>query len=357
MPCPFCQKPITRPEKHLESIHGLVINVGRQPAPYYGGQPGSTDRLFWCGVPGYKRQKINGVARYVKHLQDDHSVLESAPLLRECWRHPHLKHPLREWNDWTEKENMRQSTARKRRNEEMGQLHDLMDMDGKELEIVPLGTTEPIVHTETYRYLGRVFQEGGSSAKHINERRANAAWKMAKLKPVFKSMELDISIKVKLWTSIGLTSMLYALNAIPLASYQAAALQSTHMRILRWATNMNPRYVPSEESGGESKLKYPKTKEVLATANLRYYGHLLRRPNNFAPKRIIGSLPVGAVKYAVGGMNGMWKSVMDNLKERLGLRDQGALNREEWRWVCIKESRNKLDAKRCACISWRTNGW
>ncbi len=343
MPCPFCQKPQRRVEKHLEAVHGLVVNVGSQPEPYFGDQPGNIEKEFRCGVRGCKRQKLNGLDRYRRHLQEDHTSEEREPLLKRCWRHPHLKHPLRTWDDWRNNSSQRQTSVRSRRNEEMGTLHELLRDDGDDVQIVPLGTTKPVEHATKYKYLGRIFQENGNCTPHIQERRSNATWKMSRLKEVFRSDKLDTRLKVKLWTSIGLSSMMYALETIAITAYHASTLHSLQLRTLRNAIGIPIRVIPAAEGGRPCELKYPRTREVLTTArqypilalieqaNLRFYGHLLRRPDDFAPHRVLHSVPVNGVRFAIGGTFKTWPLYMEKLLRRLKLQSKDTQDRKMWR--------------------------
>ena len=188
-----------------------------------------------------------------------------------------------------------------------------------------------------YNYLGRLLHNSDDDAPATKARLRIASATFGSLRTrIFKNRATSTQAKLALVRGILQAQVVYAGQTWVVNSHSTQSLRSFQQRSLRHALRLHPTKSPSGE------LRYPRCEDVLSAANtndlpdtiqhaqVRFIGHLLRRPHNDQTRRLLYStLPLpGRQGYADSNL--LSTRVLSTL-EHLGLATATADDRDKWR--------------------------
>jgi len=127
-----------------------------------------------------------------------------------------------------------------------------------------------IEYVERFTYLGSVISRDGDVEADINTRLAKAAAVFRRLDSVWRSSTLNLKIKLDLYTSLIVSTAIYASETLKSTARIRQQLDVFHHRITR-KDHMTNMEVLSRT--GQRRLQY-----IVAKRRLRMAGHIIRMP-------------------------------------------------------------------------------
>ena len=201
-------------------------------------------------------------------------------------------------------------------------------MNGQKLEEV-----------DAFKYLGATLTKDGRSTSEIKTRLAIATSAMAKLNKIWKSREISIPTKIKLYRSLVLSILLYGCESWTMTAETTRRVQAFETKSFRrllgisWRDRKTNDYVRRQIetlAGPQEPLL-----SVVKKRKLSWFGHVTR--HNSLPKTVLqGTLEGGRRRGR------QTKSWMDNIKEWTRLDSPTLLRQAEdrgtWRRVAATAS-------------------
>ena len=179
-----------------------------------------------------------------------------------------------------------------------------------------------------FKYLGSTVQQSGDSGCEV-KRRIQAGWNgWRRLSGILCDRKLSAKLKGKIYKTAVRPAMMYGMETVALTGRQEQELSVAELRMLRFALGVTRRdRIRNEYIRGTAGVEQIENK--LRESRLRWYGHVMRRDDDYIGRRMIDmELP---------GKRKRWRPkrrYMDVVKEdmrALGLTRDDAGNREIWR--------------------------
>lgn len=217
---------------------------------------------------------------------------------------------------------------------------------------VPLDGT-PLKNTSNFKYLGKQLTTLNSDRTAIKARlqKFNETFFTLKRK-VFLQSKLRRSTKLKIYETAVLPQLMYSSETMVLRKRDELIIDTTHRRHLRSLTGVNTF------KKGDAEIRYPpdykvytaaatcKVSDLIKCQQLRFYGHVLRRPNHSDLKFLMEAREVACLEGRRSRTDKMdLVSHLKKLATRFELEDLDASQRGYWRGR-IKKIR--LDFERIA---------
>ena len=190
-----------------------------------------------------------------------------------------------------------------------------------------------------FKYLGSFVSEDGSSTKEIKARIGIATSAMTRLARVWKSNTISFPVKVRLYKSLVLSTLLYGCESWTLTADTERRIQAfenkcyrrmLHISYREHRTNHYVRQIVTTHAGEQEPLITTVKRRKLA-----WYGHVTRHTS--LSKTILQGTVEG--KRRRGRQRKSW---MDNIKEWTGCSFQTLLrtaeDREHWRFLTAQAS-------------------
>ena len=181
-------------------------------------------------------------------------------------------------------------------------------------------------------YLGSVLSHDSSCDKDIKTRLGKANSNFGRLHSIWRSKTLSIKIKVRLYESLILSTLLYAAETWPMTVTNMKKLEAAHHRWQRRILGIIWKdKVTNEEVRRKTGLE--KLEVILKRRRLRWWGHLQRMSTNRISKQALHWAPADGRRKR-GRPKKNWKStITDDLKD-LGMvweeAEQTAEDRAVW---------------------------
>lgn len=147
---------------------------------------------------------------------------------------------------------------------------------------------------DNFVYLGSILSRDGSLDAEIFARIQKASVAFGKLeKRVWSDRGLAISTKVRVYRACVVTTLLYAAETWTIHQRHIKVLEHFHLKCLRRILNVTwQMHMPDTEI--LEKVLCPNLETLIATAQLRWAGHLVRMDDVRLPKRLFyGELATG----------------------------------------------------------------
>jgi len=191
---------------------------------------------------------------------------------------------------------------------------------------------------EEFCYLGSVISENSSCDKEIKTRLGKANSVFGRLNTIWKCKCLSCNIKIRLYKSLVLSTLLYASETWPMTVVNMKKLEAAHHRWQRkilgvvWRDKVSNELV--RQQTGMVKLE-----EILAKRRLTWLGHVHRMDDNRFTKQALKWSPKDG-KRKRGRPRKNWKAtVLEDLK-KLNMDWQAgekmAEDRQTWR-SCVAQ--------------------
>lgn len=181
---------------------------------------------------------------------------------------------------------------------------------------------------KTFKYLGSTVNANGGCEEDVKHR-IKAAWqKWRDLSGVVCDKKMPVRIKGKVYRTMIRPVMIYGAEAWTLRRKEEELLERTEMRMLRWILGVSLKDKKRNEdirtAVGVANITY-KVRE----ARLRWYGHVRRREETSCIRRIMEAEIQG--HRSRGRQRKRWSDAVKTDLNALGLTDEDATDREEWR--------------------------
>lgn len=194
--------------------------------------------------------------------------------------------------------------------------HTELKLDG---EILP--------RVNKFKYLGSVIAEDGTITADITHRITSGWNKWRELTGVLCDPKMPIKTKGKVYKTAVRPVLLYGSETWATKQIHEQKLHTTEMRMLRWAGGVTLKdKVRNEYIRGTFKVA-PVT-EKLKESRLRWFGHVMRRPENHVVKKC---LSMAAAKGGRGRPVTTWLTNVRRDMKELGLSSDDAYQRSKWR--------------------------
>ena len=100
---------------------------------------------------------------------------------------------------------------------------------------------EPLKHAFTFTYLGYDFRADGKAEHAIEERMRKAALRFSRLCHIWKSKELDTTLKLRLYAAAVVSVLVYGCEAWPITEKVTKWVGAWNARRLSFITNREIR--------------------------------------------------------------------------------------------------------------------
>jgi exonuclease III len=198
---------------------------------------------------------------------------------------------------------------------------------------------------EEFCYLGSVISDNSSCDKDIKTRLGKANSVFGRLNTIWKSRGLNCSVKIRLYESLVLSTLLYAAETWPMTVANMKKLEAAHHKWQRrilgvvWRDKVSNELVRRQT--GMAKLE-----EMIAKRRLKWLGHVHRMDDNRVTKQALKWSPTDG-KRKRGRPRKNWKAtVLEDLK-KLNLdwdeAEKTAEDRKTWQ-SCVAQ---------CAAGTWK----
>ncbi|KAG7310779.1 hypothetical protein JYU34_003595 [Plutella xylostella] len=201
---------------------------------------------------------------------------------------------------------------------------------------ISLGTS-PLAVGEDFRYLGSLLQSDGSIDRDVT-RRMNAGWmKWKQLTGTTCDRKMPIKIKGKIYKSVIRPVMLYGAECWATKVCDEKRMHVTEMRMLRWMCGVTRKdRIRNEYIRGS--MKVAPIVEKMKSHRLSWFGHVMRREDDYVTKKVLEMRPEGRRKR--GRPRKTWLDcVKENMRE-CGVNEDMTEDRVKWR-----DMTNKADPK------------
>ena len=201
----------------------------------------------------------------------------------------------------------------------------------------------PLENASSFKYLGAWITCDCKLDTELNNRICQAARSFGRLQNrVFKNHNLTLKTKMKVYTAVCLSTLLYGSEAWTLYARQTRALEAWHIKSLRCILGITWRdRITHEEIFRRTDSSSLET--YLSRRQLRWLGHVIRMDDSRLPKQILyGELTVGS--RSAGGQKKRHKDHMKVVLKKFDIEpsrlESSAIDRNTWRSQCYTGARN-----------------
>lgn len=193
------------------------------------------------------------------------------------------------------------------------------------------GTALP--RAKTFKYLGSVISEDGSIDADVIQRTTSGWMKWRTLTGVLCDTKMPIRTKGKVYKTAVRPALLYGSEVWAAKKTHEQKLSTTEMRMLRWAGGVTLKdRIRNEHIRGSFKVAPISNK--ISESRLRWYGHVMRRPDNYVVKKCL-SMPTKK-KRGRGRPRMTWLTNVQRDMKNLGLNEEDTSQRIIWRRMIEK---------------------
>lgn len=210
----------------------------------------------------------------------------------------------------------------------------------KTMSIGSHGSSVPIIiqnqqveEVERFTYLGSIISKDGEVMADVSYRIGKASAVFQKLRQVWKSTNIDTSLKLQLYETIVIPTAIYACETWKITAKIAQKLNVFHSRCLRRILKIRySDHITNEEVLLRSHSK--RLQDVVMERRLRLAGHILRLPNQRHSKSALRWTPRDG-RRKVGRPRKTWRRTLQEDLQVLGIKwcdmEEAASDRILWR--------------------------
>ena len=193
---------------------------------------------------------------------------------------------------------------------------------------IRLGETN-IKRVQKFKYLGSTLDSEGEMDKETKHRVQSGWNNWRKVSGVLCDKRVPIKLKGKVHKAVVRPALTYGLEAAPLKKIQEQKLDTAEMKMLRWMNGVTRKdKIRNTYIRGSSKVIEASRK--VQEARLRWFGHLLRRPEEeHVASRTMGMEIIGTRKR--GRPKKRWKDCIQEDMKMKELHEEQAHDRGTWR--------------------------
>ena len=198
-------------------------------------------------------------------------------------------------------------------------------------DIQAAGTHLEVV--DDFCYLGSYIAGNGGCEKEVKVRIGKAAANFGKLLDVWKTKTISLPVKVKLYESLILSTLLYSAELWPITVTAMKKLEAAHHR---WQRKLLGVSWKDKISNNEVRRRtgLQKIETVIQERRLRWLGHVMRMDRERIPHQEL-QLELEGFKRKAGRPRKNWKDIVTKDLRRMGISWEEAIkilsDRIEWR--------------------------
>jgi hypothetical protein len=144
-----------------------------------------------------------------------------------------------------------------------------------------------------FKYLGNTVERTGSSEKEVQSRIGQASGAFNRLKPVWRSKKYSTKLKLRLFNSNVLSTLLYNSENWKLNQQQEKRILAFENNCLRRILNIDWRAHVTNQSVRSMSCQ-PLVTDVIRQRRWRYLGHVIRMTEDRLPKTVLEWQPQGS---------------------------------------------------------------
>ena len=143
-----------------------------------------------------------------------------------------------------------------------------------------------VPRVKKFKYLGSTVQENGSCERKI-KRSVQAKWnELRKVSGVICDRRLPARVKEKVHSSVVRPAMVYGIDIMVVIKKQVEEMEYAEMKMLRFAMGVTRK----DKIGNEyirDTFKVERLGMKMREGRLRWYGHVMRRDQEYVGRRVI----------------------------------------------------------------------
>ncbi|KAL0867448.1 hypothetical protein ABMA27_008235 [Loxostege sticticalis] len=188
----------------------------------------------------------------------------------------------------------------------------------------------PQVHK--FKYLGSMIADDGTIEADVTNRITTAWIKWRSLTGVLCDTKIPVRTKGKVYKTAVRPAMLYGSETWATKRTHTQKLHTAEMRMLRWSVGVTMKdKVRNEHIRGS--LKIAPIADKMVEARLRWYGHVIRRPEDYVVKKC---LSYATQKRQRGRPLATWLTTVQKDMKNMSLTVDDTENRTKWRRMIKK---------------------
>lgn len=225
---------------------------------------------------------------------------------------------LERWRDALEKRGMRVSRSKT----------EYMGLNEKEIRGTIMLQNEEVKKVDEFKYLGSTIKSSGDCGSEV-KKRIQAGWcGWRRVSGIVCDKRIPTKLKGKVFKTVIRPAMMYGLETVALTKRQVGELEVAEMKMLRFSVGVT-KLDKIRNEHIRQKVQVGSFAEKVRESRLRWFGHVLRREEEYVGKRILSMTLPGKRKRGRPK-----RRYMDGINEDMravGLKEKDALNRAKWR--------------------------
>ena len=180
----------------------------------------------------------------------------------------------------------------------------------------------------TFKYLGAMLAQNGDLDAEMMHRIQSGWNNWKKVSGILCDRRISLRVKGKVYKTVVRQAMMYSAEMRAVKKAQEKKLDVAEMRMLRWMSEMTKLdRIRNERIRGTTKVG--EISKKVQESRLKWYGHVLRREDEYVGRRVMGMEVPG--KRRRGRAKRRWlDSIRNDLSER-ELSGEDAQDRPGWR--------------------------
>ena len=197
---------------------------------------------------------------------------------------------------------------------------------GNDDETVKMEDTN-VPRVKEFKYLGSTVQESGSCEREV-KKRVQTGWNgWRRVSKVICDRRLPARIKGKVYSSVVRQAMVYGLETVAVTKKQVEKMEVAEMKMLRFAMGVTRKDKIRNEHI-RSTVKVERLGMKMREGRLRWYGHVMRRDQEYVGRKMIEMELPGKRKR--GRPKRKFLDVVKEEKEEVGAKETDIEDRKMW---------------------------
>ena len=143
-----------------------------------------------------------------------------------------------------------------------------------------------VSRVKEFKYLGSTVQESGSCEREI-KKRVQAGWNgWKRVSGVICDKRLPARVKGKVYSSVVRPAMVYGLETVAVTKKQVQEMEVAEMKMLRFAMGVTRKDKIKNEHI-RNTVKVERLEMKMREGRLRWYGHVMRRDEEYVERKMI----------------------------------------------------------------------
>ena len=179
-----------------------------------------------------------------------------------------------------------------------------------------------------FKYLGSTVQESGSCEREV-KKRVQTGWNgWRRVSGVICNRRLPARVKEKVYSSVVRPAMVYELEGLAGTKKQVKEMEVAEMKMLRFAMGVTRKY-KIRNKHIRSTVKVERLGMKMREGRLRWYGHVMRRDQEYVRRKMIEMELQGKRKR--GRPKGRFLDVVKEDMRNVGAKETDVEDRTVWR--------------------------